>query len=264
MFKKLMLPASLSLVALALLGATCSEESTQTDAKLTIERPKDGATVTTEEVTIRGTATPGAEIRRDIRGLRKDDKFNADQDGKWEYKTKLEDGENSFEFFLQESKDTRVKLTVNYNPSSATATAEALAADETATAEAAGLVETATAEAPTTTPTPTPAPTTKPTPTPEPEGNVVLATDIAGGWLNIDFLWRDDPLQEAKQCVKSHADAEAVACFAFASQAAYEASEPESAGNFKGPLCWDARWQRNKQGDESGGEPWAKDAACPD
>ena len=254
MFKKLMLPASLSLVALALLGATCSEEATLTDAKLTIEQPKDGATVTTEEVTIRGTATPGAEIRRDIRGLMKDDKFNADQDGKWEYKTKLEDGENSFEFFLQESKDTRVKLTVNYNPSSATATAEAPAADEIATAEAAGLKETATAEAPTTTPTPTP----------EPEGNVVLASDTAGGWLNIDFLWRDDPLQEAKQCVKSHADAEAVACYAFASQTAYETSEPESAGNFKGPLCWDANWLRNNQGDESGGEPWVKDAACPD
>ncbi len=133
----------------------------------------------------------------------------------------------------------------------ATATAEVSAANATATAEALSLAATATAEA-------------EVTPTPEPVGSVQLASDIAGGWLNIDFLWRDDPLQEAKQCVKSHADdAEAVACFAFVSQAAYEASEPESAGNFKGLLCWDARWQRNKLGDESGGGNLAKDASCP-
>ncbi len=138
----------------------------------------------------------------------------------------------------------------------ATATAEVSAANATATAEALSLAATATAEAEVT-------PTA--TPTPEPVGSVLLASDIAGGWLNIDFLWRDDPLQEAKQCVKSHADdAEAVACFAFVSQAAYEASEPESAGNFKGLLCWDARWQRNKLGDESGGGNLAKDASCPD
>lgn len=99
---------------------------------------------------------------------------------------------------------------------------------------------------------------------PFPAQEDILATDIPGGWLNIDFLSRDDPLQEAKQCVKSHAnDAEAVACFTFTSQAAYEASEPESAGNFKGFLCWDARWQRNKLGDESGGGNPAKDTGCP-
>jgi len=99
---------------------------------------------------------------------------------------------------------------------------------------------------------------------PFPAQEDILATDIAGGWLNIDFLWTDDALQEAKQCVESHVDdAEAVACYAFASQAAYEASEPESAGNFKGFLCWDANGLRNKQGDESGGANPAKDTACP-
>lgn len=146
---------------------------------------------------------------------------------------------------------------------SATATAEAGPTDATATAEASGIAATATAEALALTATATASAETEATPTPEPVENVLLATDIAGGWLNIDFLWTDDPLQEAKQCVKSHADNTAVACFAFASQAAYEASEPESAGNFKGPLCYDARWQRNKEGYESGGETWAKDVACP-
>ncbi len=148
----------------------------------------------------------------------------------------------------------------------ATATAEARAADAAATAEALAPAETATAEALELAATATAEAEVRPiaTPTPEPQGNVVLATNVAGGWLNIDFIWRDDALQEAKECVQSHLDAEAVACFAFASQAAYEASEPESAGNFTGPLCWDGRWQRNKMGDESGGEPWSKDPACPD
>jgi len=83
---------------------------------LRIMEPRDGATVSAEEIVIRGTAPPGAEVRRDIRGFERDDKFDAGADGQWEYPTKLDAGENTFSFFLQDAKDVTAKLTVMYEP----------------------------------------------------------------------------------------------------------------------------------------------------
>ena len=91
----------------------------------------------------------------------------------------------------------------------------------------------------------------------------VLAQNTSGGWLNIDFIHSGSPLEEAQRCVRTHTAAEAVACFGFASRDAYEAAAPEEAGNFKGLLCWDARWQRNKLATESGGTNRARPSSCP-
>lgn len=140
-------------------GGTGNEPPKYPAGSLTVTEPADSATVDTEEIVIRGTAPPGAEVRRDIRGGKKDDKFNADANGQWEYRTKLDEGDNTFNFFLQDAKDVKAKLTVTYAPP--------VVAEPTATASpkptAAPATATATAEPETTTPEPataTPAPIT--------------------------------------------------------------------------------------------------------
>jgi len=122
---------------------------------LTITEPADGATVDTDEVVIRGIAPPGAEVRRDIRGFKKDDKFDADANGQWEYRTKLDTGENEFNFFLQDAKDAKAKLTIKYAPP-VVAEPTATASPKTTAAPATGT------EAPTTTTGPSPEPTAAP------------------------------------------------------------------------------------------------------
>jgi hypothetical protein len=96
-------------------------------------------------------------------------------------------------------------------------------------------------------------------PFPAPER--VLAEGRGGDWLNVDFVAQGDPLLEAQQCVGSRAGA--VACFAFPSRADYEAAQPEAAGNFKGELCWIARWQRNGTGEQSGQGERPGGSDCP-
>lgn len=91
-----------------------------------------------------------------------------------------------------------------------------------------------------------------------------IRQDINGGWLNVEFIYRSDALLEAKACVKRSAKHEAVACFAFPNMAAYRAARPTSAGNYKGDLCYMARWQRNKIDMENGGENQNRSEACPD
>lgn len=92
----------------------------------------------------------------------------------------------------------------------------------------------------------------------------VLAVDTAGGWVNVDFLIEEDGLAEAKQCVRSRTTAEAVACYAFDTQTAYHASDPQTAGNFKAGPCWSAYWTRDKTGSKSGqGDPIGL-SSCPD
>lgn len=92
----------------------------------------------------------------------------------------------------------------------------------------------------------------------------VLAVDTSGGWVNVDFLVQADPLTEARRCVESRPDAEAVTCFGFESREAYRAAQPTAAGNFE-KLCWDIRWQRNKLGDVSADTltSFQRDDACP-
>lgn len=96
-----------------------------------------------------------------------------------------------------------------------------------------------------------------------PPEHKVLARNTSGGWLNIDFIHAGAPLEEARRCVESHQAPEAVACFAFATEQDYRTARPIDAGNFRGPLCWEARWQRNKLGSVSGGTNDAPPSSCP-
>ena len=126
---------------------------------LTVTEPDEGATLDTEEIVIRGTAPPEAEVRRDIRGGKKDDKFDADADGRWEYRTKLDEGENTFNFFLQDAKDVKAKLTVKYAPP-VVATASPKPATRTPAPATQTVAPTAPPQTPATTPVPTAAPIT--------------------------------------------------------------------------------------------------------
>lgn len=100
-----------------------------------------------------------------------------------------------------------------------------------------------------------------PAPDPFPPPSSILAEGYGGNWLNIDFVAQADPLAEAQRCVESRPGA--VACIAFPSRADYDAAQPEAAGNFKGELCWTARWQRNGSGDLSGQGERPLGGECP-
>jgi hypothetical protein len=92
-------------------NATPARQDSQT---LVIAEPANGSDAAAQVVTIRGSAPPGSEIGRKIGG--KDPKFYAGEDGHWEYSTKLKEGQNNFDLFLQEDKDSRAKLTINWRP----------------------------------------------------------------------------------------------------------------------------------------------------
>ena len=172
----------LIIVASVATGGTSDEPPKYPAGSLTVTEPVDGAMVDTEEIVIRGTAPPGAEVRRDIRGGKKDDKFNADANGQWEYRTKLDEGDNDFDFFLQDAKDVKAKLTVKYAPP--------------VVAE----------------PTPEPSPSPEPTPTATPEPSMPAVTaaecqylsevgqqvaDIGNAFSNIgEIAGRDDLLSD--------------------------------------------------------------------
>lgn len=99
-------------------------------------------------------------------------------------------------------------------------------------------------------------------PAPYPELSQTLAvTHQVNGFTLIDFATRGQPLEEAQRCVRSRSGA--VSCMAFDSDRARWFSQPVAAGNFKGPLCWVARWSRNGQGDEDGGYQNYRDPSCP-
>jgi len=169
-------------------GAGSDDTPKYPAGSLTITEPVDGATVETEEIVIRGTAPPGAEVRRDIRGGKKDDKFNADADGKWEYKTRLDEGDNEFNFFLQDAKGVKAKLTVKYAPPVSSEPTESPSPEPT--------------EAPTAQPTttvPTAAPTQPPAPTAAPiTYDIAEREDISiGPCIRINYRVRvSGPLTE--------------------------------------------------------------------
>lgn len=93
----------------------------------------------------------------------------------------------------------------------------------------------------------------------------VLAVDTTDGWVSVDLLVDESALAEVRRCVHSRPDAEAAACYGFASHEAYSAARPSKAGNFQN-LCWEARWIRNKFGAESGDTRSSSQRAspCPD
>lgn len=113
----------------------CSDDSggSEEDEELSfeIEQPDDGATVADQTVTIQGIAPAGAEVRLE-RSFASDESIAADDSGSWEYVAELEEGENDFEFFLQDDDDVRASLTVTYSPSLAEESTEVAATEEPA------------------------------------------------------------------------------------------------------------------------------------
>lgn len=177
---------ALGAFVLAIAGACSGAESGRVgDIALKLTEPLDGSTVRTGEITLRGLAPANAEVRRDI-SWGADDSFRANGEGVWEYKTKLDRGENQFEFFLQNSKDTRLKVKLIYDPS----VAEAAGSPSPTDNPRAGDNETATPEpvltaAPTPPPVPTQPQMTVPPATPLPEWITGLsAVDVTGNLEN--------------------------------------------------------------------------------
>jgi hypothetical protein len=84
-------------------------------ASLTVEEPTDGSTIEAREVTVRGTAPPGAEVKRDTSGP--DPKATANAEGRWEMKVKFDKpGPLELRFFLEKHKEQRVTMTVVHTP----------------------------------------------------------------------------------------------------------------------------------------------------
>jgi hypothetical protein len=90
----------------------CSEPE-ELQSYLVIIEPEDGVEVSDEEVTIRGKTEPNAKISRNKR-LARDDRITANPDGDWEYTTKLRNGKNDFEFYVDSAPKTRARLTVTF------------------------------------------------------------------------------------------------------------------------------------------------------
>ncbi len=82
---------------------------------LTIQSPRDGQTVATNEVTVIGLAPPGLKITRDVSfGL--DQHATADGTGHWAINVGLNDGENKLKFRIGDDRSTEQELRVTYTP----------------------------------------------------------------------------------------------------------------------------------------------------
>jgi len=106
---------------------------------LTIESPRDGATVDSDSVQLSGTAPPNAEIVQDI-SFASDRRTSADDEGRWVLTVDLEEGDNDITIRIGSDDTTAKTIRITYEPE--------LAAEES--------------------PSPTPTPTRTPRPTPEP------------------------------------------------------------------------------------------------
>ena len=77
--------------------------------------PRDGATVSTNPIVIRGRAAPGSTITHDI-PLGFDEHTIADALGRWSFNETLAQGENKFVFRIGDDRSTEVTLTITYSP----------------------------------------------------------------------------------------------------------------------------------------------------
>lgn len=88
---------------------------------------------------------------------------------------------------------------------------------------------------------------------PYPSTSSIVASNVSGGWMRLDFLTPDSTtaLGAAKYCVRTHRNVDAATCYAFASREAYQVTNPNSNGLEARP-CYRAYWRRYPDGDESG------------
>jgi hypothetical protein len=82
---------------------------------MTIQSPRDGDVVSTEEVTVIGVAPPGLRITRDI-SLRPDQHATVDSTGHWAIAVRLDGGENTLVFRIGDDRSTEQRIRVTYTP----------------------------------------------------------------------------------------------------------------------------------------------------
>ena len=82
---------------------------------LTIQSPRDGDVVSTEEVTVVGLAPPGLRITRDV-SLFPDQHATVDSTGHWAIAVRLDQGDNTLVFRIGDDRSTEQRIRVTYTP----------------------------------------------------------------------------------------------------------------------------------------------------
>ena len=83
---------------------------------MTVESPRDGEQVFTQEVTVIGLAPPGSRITRDV-SLRPDQHATADSTGHWAIAVSLDQGENTLVFRIGDDRSTEQRIRITFTPS---------------------------------------------------------------------------------------------------------------------------------------------------
>jgi hypothetical protein len=82
---------------------------------MTIQTPRDGDEVATQEVTVIGLAPPGLTITRDI-SLFPDQHAAVDSTGHWAIAVRLDQGENTLVFRIGDDRSTEQRIRVTFTP----------------------------------------------------------------------------------------------------------------------------------------------------
>lgn len=82
---------------------------------MTVQSPRDGEQLFTQEVTVIGLAPPGTRITRDV-SLRPDQHATADSTGHWAIAVSLDQGENTLVFRIGDDRSTEQRIRVTYTP----------------------------------------------------------------------------------------------------------------------------------------------------
>ena len=82
---------------------------------MTVESPRDGEQLFTQEVTVIGLAPPGTQITRDV-SLRPDQHATADSTGHWAIAVSLDQGENTLVFRIGDDRSTEQRIRVTFTP----------------------------------------------------------------------------------------------------------------------------------------------------
>ena len=96
-------------------GATGGTAASATQTAFSIAAPGNGATVSTETITVSGVGPAGEPIVRDI-PMAPDDKATVGSDGRWSLDVTLDQGSNDLIFRVGDDKSTAISLNVIYAP----------------------------------------------------------------------------------------------------------------------------------------------------
>jgi hypothetical protein len=152
-------------------GDAVSVVRDESDIPFEITSHESGDVVTSERVTVGGTAPPGSEVVYEI-PLWPDEYVTASADGHWNVELKLHSTRNELSFRLEDRDDTRLELVLVLEEPSLSASPRAT---EEPTEEATVQPTAVPTSKPTPKPTPVPTPKPTPVPTPVPTPELTLA-----------------------------------------------------------------------------------------